>query len=58
MRMHHIMAFTLVALALSLGSGAVAIGQMTIILEFSTLPINYRSLMHKEEWGTWWGMGN
>ena len=49
MNLHHIMGFGSCFVSIFGGFGLPTIGQLTIMTEFSTLPLNYRSFLTKDE---------
>ena len=55
---HHFVAIALIYMALSIGTGAILIGQLVIMLEYSTISLNYRTLLYKEEWNKTYGIIN
>lgn len=58
MDVHHIIGFTISILSVFGGYGCITTGQLVTMLEFSTVSINYRSLMIKEELTTVLGILN
>ena len=58
MFIHHLIAILLCFMALSIGTGAVFIGQLVIMLEYSSMNLNYRTMLYKEEWNKKLGIIN
>ena len=49
---HHFAAIAVIYMTITIGTGSIFLGQLALMLEYSTIFLNYRTMQYKHEWDT------